>query len=434
MPNSLSASSNTSSKLQIRTAKVFEPLLKPARYKGAYGGRGSGKSWFFGQRLIALCIARPGTRAVCIREVQKSLTESVKLLLEDTIRKFKVEHLFDMQDKRILTPGDGMILFQGMKDHTAESIKSLEGFDIAYVEEAQTLTSKSLEMLRPTMFRKPGVEIWFSWNPRSRRDPVDELLRGPGKPDDAIVVASSYQTNPWFPPDLEKERLDDQAKRPDRYGHIWEGDYEPAAIGAYYAEQMAKVDRDGRIKPLLAQKDKPVETWWDLGFADPTAVWFVQRTATEIWVLDYWEQSGKSLSDCARMLQEKRERNDWIYGDHVWPHDGADNEQSTGKQMNHTMRDLGFPVVVLARDDIGPGIDAVRNMLARCWFDPKCERGLEALRNYRAEYDDNKLTFKPTPLHDWASHGADAFRYGAMHAPTQGRFAGKLKYDNRGIR
>jgi len=228
--------------LQIRTARAFLPLLTPARYKGAYGGRGSGKSHFFAEMGIERCVLMPGTRIVCVREVQKSLKDSVKLLMEDKIRAFGVGDDFRVQNDVIVTPGKGVVLFQGMQDHTAESIKSLEGFDIAYVEEAQTMTARSLELLRPTI-RKPGSELWFSWNPRNASDPVDALLRGPNPPKDAAVVRATYRDNPFFPDVLEQERLYDQTHVPDRYGHIWLGEYEPVAVGAIWTRQIIQEGR-----------------------------------------------------------------------------------------------------------------------------------------------------------------------------------------------
>ena len=212
---------------------MFVPLLAPIRYKGAWGGRGSGKSHFFADLLVFWCVTHPGARVVCVREVQKSLRESVKLLVEDKIRVHGVSSQFKVLHDRIETPGDGVILFQGMADHTKESIKSLEGFDVAYVEEAQTMTEGSLEMLRPTI-RKPGSEIWFSWNPRSAKDPVDALLRGPNPPEDSAVVRTSYRDNVFFPVVLQEERAHDERHKRDRYGHIWLGEYEPMVVGAIW--------------------------------------------------------------------------------------------------------------------------------------------------------------------------------------------------------
>jgi hypothetical protein len=176
---------------------------------------------------------RNGSRGVCIREVQKTLKESAKRLIEDKIRALGVSSQFRVLNTEIGTPGGGVILFQGMQDHTAESIKSLEGFDWAWVEEAQTLSARSLEMLRPTI-RAPGSELWFSWNPRDASDPVDQLLRGINPPPDSIVVKSNYSDNPFFPEELEAERAYDEKHKRDRYGHIWLGEYEPMAIGAIW--------------------------------------------------------------------------------------------------------------------------------------------------------------------------------------------------------
>jgi len=264
------------STLEIKTAKVFEPLLAPARYKGAHGGRGSGKSHFFAEYAIEQCVMLPGFRLVCVREVQKSLKESVKLLIEDKIRKFGLEGMFDIKSDHIRTPGAGLIVFQGMADHTAESVKSLEGFNAAYGEEAQTLTQRSLELLRPTIrtphpnqpptksgFQKS--EMWFSWNPRHQSDPVDMLLRGPTKPDDSVVVEANYMDNPWFPPDLDEDRKEDELYNPVRYGHIWLGHYEPMAVGAIWNRDVIARNR------LASQNDIPVSLKRIVVAVDPPA-------------------------------------------------------------------------------------------------------------------------------------------------------------------
>lgn len=212
--------------LEIQTPRAFVPLLGPKRYKGVHGGRGSGKSHFFAENLVEASILRPGFRAVCIREIQKSLEQSVKRLIEDKIERLGVGRRFKVFDTEVRTPGDGLIIFQGMQNHTAESIKSLEGYDVAWVEEAQSISARSLRLLRPTI-RKPGSEIWFSWNPHKPTDPVDELLRGDNAlgSDAATVVQANWRDNPWFPPVLEAERRTDLARRPDEYDHIWEGGY-----------------------------------------------------------------------------------------------------------------------------------------------------------------------------------------------------------------
>ena len=230
--------------LEIQTPKAFAPFLQAKRYKAAFGGRGSGKSHFFAEDIVDTAIRRKGLRVVCVREVQKSLKESAKRLIEDKITLHGVWPLFGGKPRNdhIITPGGGVILFQGMQDHTAESIKSLEGFDIAWVEEAQTLSDLSLEFLRPTI-RKPGSELWFSWNPRSATDAVDQFFRGLQPPDNAIIQRVNYDANPFFPPELEAERMHDKQAKRDRYAHIWLGEYEPMAIGAIWDRQTIHANR-----------------------------------------------------------------------------------------------------------------------------------------------------------------------------------------------
>jgi phage terminase large subunit-like protein len=239
--------------LEIQTPRVFTPLLGTKRYKAAYGGRGSGKSHFFAEEIVDAAVRRKGLRVVCVREVQKTLKESAKRLIEDKITAHGVWPLFGEKPRNdhIVTPGGGVILFQGMQDHTAESIKSLEGFDVAWVEEAQTLSALSLEFLRPTI-RKPGSELWFSWNPRNASDPVDQFFRANQVPDNTGLIKVNYNDNPFFPAELEAERQHDEKTNRDRYAHIWLGEYEPMAIGAIWDRQTINAHRR-REAPTLTR-------------------------------------------------------------------------------------------------------------------------------------------------------------------------------------
>jgi phage terminase large subunit len=250
--------------LQIPTAPVFRPLLEPARYKGAYGGRGSGKSNFFGELLVEECLRVPGTLAVYIREVQKSLMQSSKRMIETKIQQLGVGSSFQVLHDRIITPGGGLIIFVGMQDATAESIKSLEGFRIAWIEEAQTLSARSLSLLRPTI-RAEGSQIWASWNPRRKSDAVDEFLRQ-RKPDNAVVKAN-WRDNPWFPAELEEERRLDLQLYPERYQHIWEGAYASAFEGAYFAKHLEQARQQGRICHVAVDPILPVKAFFDIGGA-----------------------------------------------------------------------------------------------------------------------------------------------------------------------
>jgi phage terminase large subunit len=256
-----------------QVAPVFEPLLHPSRYKGGWGGRGSAKSHTFAELLLARCAAKPGSRWVCVREVQHSLKESVKRLLEDKIDAFGLGGEFMSRADSIRTPGNGSILFQGMQNHTAHSIKSLEGIDGAWVEEAQSLSKRSLDLLRPTI-RKPDSEIWFSWNPKNPTDPVDAFLRSSPAPPGAIVVKANYSDNPWFSDVLRAEMEWDRQRDPDKYAHVWLGEYE--------RNSEARVFKNWRVGTFETPRDASFLFGGDFGFSvDPTTgirAWVKGRT------------------------------------------------------------------------------------------------------------------------------------------------------------
>ena len=295
------------STLKIPTAKVFEPLLQPARYKGAFGGRGSGKSHFFGELLVETCQAERGTLAVCIREAQRTLAQSSKRLIESKIASLGIGSGFKLYSDKIETPGGGVVIFRGMQDHTADSIKSLEGFRIAWIDEAQNLSARSLSLLRPTI-RAERSELWASWNPRRKSDAVDDFLRV-RQPPGSIVVKASWRDNPWFPSVLEDERRLDRQLYPDRYGHVWEGDYVGAFEGAYFAAMLSQARGDGRIGKVAADPLLPLRAFIDIGgsgvTADAFTIWIVQWVGSEIRVLDYYESVGQVLAFHVNWLRSR---------------------------------------------------------------------------------------------------------------------------------
>jgi phage terminase large subunit len=427
-----------SSRLQIKTAEVFEPLLRPARYKGAYGGRGSGKSHFFGELLVEECLAEKGTLAVCIREVQKTLAQSSKRLIETKIREMGVGSEFRVFNDKIETPGDGIIIFQGMQDHTAESIKSLEGYRIADVEEAQTLTARSLTLLRPTI-RAPGSQIWFRWNPRRKSDAVDEFLRLK-KPANAVVVKANWRDNPFWSKELEDERKLDLELYPDRYDHIWEGDYARAFEGAYFAKVLAEARAQGRIGRVSADPLLPLRAFFDLGGsgaqADAMAIWIVQWVGQEIRVLDYMEGVGQVL---AHYVNELRSRGYSKAICHL-PHDGVNENNITGKRYEDHLRDAEFQVEPPLKNQ-GKGaaamrIEAVRRIFPKCWFnDATTEPGRDALGYYHEKKDEVR-NVGMGPEHDWSSHCADAFGLMAVWYEEPSRtthFNRTINYPNAGV-
>lgn len=415
--------------LRIETPRAFAPLLQPSRYKGAYGGRGSGKSHFFAEKLVDDSLYHRGLLSVCIREVQQTLKQSSKRLIEAKIQDLGVGPEFKVYDDRIETPGDGIIFFQGMANHTAESIKSLEGFSRAWVEEAQTLSLRSLTMLRPTI-RTKDSELWFGWNPRRKSDAVDEFLRA-SKPDNATVVEANWRDNPWFPAELEAERQIDLDKYPDRYDHIWEGGYAKAFEGAYYAKHLNEARAQGRITKVAADPLLRIRAYWDIGGAgakaDAMAIWIVQFVEREIRVLDYIEGVGQVL---AYYVNEIRSRG-WEKALMKLPHDGVNTNNITGKQYKNHLADAGFDVDPPIPNQ-GPGaammrVEAARRIFNRCWFNEKTtEAGRDALGFYH-ERKDEKRAVGLGPEHDWSSNGSDAFGLMAVDYEEPKKFAKKLE-------
>jgi phage terminase large subunit len=397
-------------KLQIPTARVFRPLLEPARYKGAFGGRGGGKSQFFAELLVEVCLREPGMLAVCIREVQQTLAQSSKRLIEDKIEALGLGASFGIFDDKIKTPGDGLIVFRGMKDYSAESIKSLEGFRRCWIEEAQALSERSLALLRPTI-RAPGSEVWACWNPRRKSDAIDVFLRQK-KPDNAIVVQANWRDNPWFPAELEEERQTDLKLYPERYEHTWEGGYARAFVGAYFASGLAQAKAKGRIGRVGEDPILPLYAFWDIGGAGATAdfnsIWIVQWPGREITVLDYIEGQGQIL---AYYVAELRKRG-YQRAINYLPHDGVATNSVSGKRFVDHLRDAGFEADVIknqGRGAAGMRIEAVRRILPRCWFNENTtEAGREALGYYHERRDEAR-NVGLGPEHDWSSHAADAF-------------------------
>ena len=400
--------------MPIRVARAFQPLVAAGRYKGAYGGRGSGKSHFFAELLISKAIDAVGLRAVAVREVQKDLRHSAKLLIEDKLVQWGLGEAqgFRIQREVIETPGNGLILFQGMADHTAASIKSLEGMDIAWVEEAQTLSETSLQLLRPTI-RKPGSELWFSWNPRRKSDPVDRLLRGPEQPTNAVVICANWSENPWWPEELEIERTDCLRITPDQYPHIWEGDYASVLAGAYFARDLAEAKAQGRIGIVAADPLMQLRAYWDIGgagvkYSDATAIWIAQFVGQQIRVLDYYESVGQSLGAHLNWLRSHGYQDARCY----LPHDGSKADLITGTRYEDHIRQAGFVVETVPIGGKAAAlkrVEAARRRFPSIWFNQsKCQGGLDALGWYH-ERMDYERQIGLGPDHDWSSHAADAF-------------------------
>ena len=377
--------------LNIPTPRKFVPLLGPARYKGAHGGRGSGKSHFFAELLVEKAILQPGLRAACVREVQKSLKNSVKLLVEDKIRTLGVQDQFEILEAEIRTPGGGLIMFQGMQNHTADSIKSLEGFDVAWVEEAQSLSQRSLDLLRPTI-RKPGSELWFSWNPAKPTDPVDVLLRGPNPPQDSVVVEVNWNDNPFLPAELKADLEDDRRRDPDKFLHVWEGHYS--------LNSEARVFRNWRIEEFTAPTDAVHRFGADWGFAvDPTVLVRCHIEGRKLFV-DYeaWEVGCEIDKTPALFDRIPGARKFLIRADSARP------------ETVSYMKRQGFRITeaVKGPGSIEDGVEFLRS------FDiivhPRCKKVAEELTLYAYKVDPHTGDILPM-LDDKNNHTIDALRY-----------------------
>lgn len=423
--------------LDLPTARVFKPLLEHARLKGAWGGRGSGKSHFFGEYTLEDAARFPGDYGVglcmvCIREVQRDLKHSAKKLIEDKLYKHGLSsgQGFKLFKDCIVTPGDGIIIFQGMQDYNADSIKSLESFHRAWVEEAHTLSDRSLELLKPTMRWDPKehdgyAETWFSWNPASKRDAVDKMFRGGVMPTGAICVKSNWQQNPWFPKILEIERKDCLNLEPDQYDHVWDGGYIGIRKGAYFARQLTAAKNEGRIGRVTADPYLPVKVFCDIGGtgkkSDAFTMWIVQFVAREIRVLNYYEVIGQEFKDHLGWLRD--EGYDCTEAEICLPHDGATHDKVHRVSYESAFRGAGYRVKVIPNQGTGAAAERVREarkLFPMMYFDKKkCEKGLEALSHYHEKWDDIR-NVGMGPNHNWASHGADSFGMMAIaYAPPR---------------
>ena len=392
------------SELILDTPRWMLPMLQPARYKGAWGGRGSGKSHGVAEMVIEAHVMDQKRRTVCVREVQKSLNQSVKRLLETKIQSMNAGAYFDVQESCIKSVnGDGIILFQGMQNHTADSIKSLEGMDCAWVEEAQSMSQRSLDLLRPTI-RKPGSELWFTWNPGESTDPVDVLLRGENPPPNAVVIPVNFVDNPWFPDVLREEMEYDKRRDPDKYAHVW--------LGEYVRNSEARVFKNWSIEEFEAPSGAVFRLGADWGFSvDPTTLIRCHIDGRRLYIGHEAYMVGCEITDTPALFMTVPESEKWpITADSARP-----------ETISH-MRKNGFPKIMPAvkgPKSLEEGVEWLKS------FDiivhPRCIHTIDELTLY--SYKTDPLTGKVLPvLEDKKNHVIDALRYaceGARRAAAQ---------------
>jgi phage terminase large subunit len=390
--------------LQIKTPAWAVPLLERARYKGAYGGRGSGKSHMFAELMIEAHIIDANSRSVCVREVQKSLGQSVKRLLELKIQELNAGAYFEVQEAQIKAKnGQGLIIFQGMQNHTADSIKSLEGYDRAWVEEAQSLSQRSLDLLRPTI-RKPNSEIWFTWNPSQATDPVDVLLRGATPPKDSIILPVNYDNNPWFPVVLKDEMEYDKRRDPDKYMHVWRGEY--------VRNSETRVFKNWKIEDFEAPRDAMHRLGADWGFSvDPTVLVRCHIIGRTLYVDYEAYMVGCEITSTPDLFMTVPESEKWpLIADSARP-----------ETISH-MRRNGYPKIMAAvkgPKSLEEGIEWLKSY--DIIVHPRCTHTIDELTLY--SYKQDPLTNQIIPmLEDKQNHVIDALRYaceGVRRAATK---------------
>jgi phage terminase large subunit len=407
--------------------KLLRPLFDPHRYKVLYGGRGAAKSWGVARALLIRGAQAP-TRILCAREVQRTIADSVHKLLSDQIASLNLGYHYQVLDAEIRARNGSEFAFAGLRQQDVHKIKSFEGADVCWVEEAQTVSKKSWDILIPTI-RKEGSEIWATFNPELDTD--DTYVRFVvNTPPNAWVQKISFRDNPWFPDTLEQERLHLQTVDPEAYRNVWEGEPRSVVEGAIYRAEMLALIEDKRIRSVPYDPMLKVHTVWDLGWNDQCTIIMAQRLRGEVRVIDYIEDSHKTLADYVAMLEKKPYR----WGTDYLPHDGDYKDFKYGKSGKEILEALGRRVQIAPNVSVEAGIKAARLMFPRVYFDEgRAGRLLDCLKRYRRRIPVN--TNEPAePLHDEYSHGADAFRYLALVVDKMGNEAPKpITYSSKGI-
>jgi len=434
----------------------FIPLFVPKRYKVFWGGRGGAKSWDIARALLILGMspgilfpAKPKLTILCVRELQKSIDDSVHKLLREQIIALGLSSFYTIEKAKIYGANGTTFSFEGIRNNVS-SIRSYEGVDICWAEEANNISGHSWGVLIPTI-RADESEIWLSFNPELEsdhtykhfvldkrlvtvKDPARRFAKEPSlaklfgegfalapitcpvmESSDILSVRVSWRDNPWFPKVLRREMEKLKEEDYDKYLHVWEGATIQNLEGAVYAKELRLAQLEGRVCSVPYESDVPVDTFWDLGRANNTAIWFVQRVAMQWRVLDYYEANREELSHYLKVCQTRG----YFYGTMFLPHDAKHKRLGYTASIEEQFRSSGYKVAIVPQGSLDDGINAARVVFPNCYFDEaKCEEGLNALRHYCFKVD-TRGQLSEKPVHDWASDGADAFRYFAVSAKVK---------------
>lgn len=394
-------------KVTARFPPNLKSLFQPARYHVIFGGRGGAKSWSVARYLLLTGYQKP-IRVLCARELQTSISDSVHKLLSDQISELGLDDFYTVEKATIYGANGTEFRFAGIKTNIS-TVKSFEGITHCWVEEAANVSKASWSTLIPTI-RANDSQIIITFNPLLETDyTYQNFVVKP--PPGAVVVEQSWRQNPWFPEVLRKEMEDLKERDPDEWLHVYEGHCRQMLEGAVYQREIRTATEEGRICRVAWEQAKPVHTFFDLGRRDRTSIWFVQIVGFEYRLIDFYEATGFVWTHYLKVLQERP----YVYGEHWLPHDATHELLASQMTIEQQMRAQGFKVRITPKTTLSDGINAARTIFGKCWFDAeKCSDGLQSLRHYRYEIEIDNVTRKREPLHDWASHAADSFRYLAV--------------------
>jgi len=382
---------------------LFDP--EHSRFRVLFGGRGAGKSVSVSRALLCKGIEKP-LRILCVREFQTSIKDSVHKLLVDQIHELKLDAHYEVTQTTIRGTNGTEFIFAGIKNNV-NNLKSMAGINYAWLEEANNVSFNSYEVLIPTI-REQNSEIWITFNPEL---PTDETYKRwvLNPPPNAIVQKVNWNDNPWFPEVLDIERQTLRTRDFEAYQNVWEGFTRSTIDGAVFAKEMARAEQDGRITNVPYDATKPVMAVFDIGWADATAVWFVQFVGMETRLIRYFETTQTTISEILARMQTFG----YVYDTLYLPHDAQNKTlAANGRSLEDIVRNSGYNVRIIGKVPIADSINAARTIFGSCYFDKNnTAAGLDCLRHYRYDVDPDTKAFSQKPLHDNYSHGADAFRY-----------------------
>jgi len=436
----------TELKVEARFPKIYREFDKPYRYKVSYGGRAGARSWSFARKLLIRGTEKP-LLILCTRELQKSIKDSVHRLLKNQIELLQLTGFYSATETSIKGINGTEFIFLGTK-HNPTEIKSLEGVDVCWIEEAHALTEDSWDIIDPTI-RKDGSEIWISYNTRFKFDTIHKMFVVDEPPPSSLVVKTSYKDNPYITDVLIEQKNTMKEKNYEKYLNIWAGELKQLATGAVFGKQITEIKRDERLLYIPVQKNCEVLTFSDLGKKDQTAFWFMQQVGMEYRFIDYYENRLEDVDHYTKVIKALG----YNYGKHFMPHDADHDRLGMKRNIKEQFEDGGIrPIkIVTVTSDKSYAVQQGRDILPNCWFhkgkneieghvdwlpegmqsrSDRCEKGFDALCNYRYKYNDADDVFQKRPHHDWASNGADAF---LQFAQSNVRKEHTSKYDDYAI-